>query len=187
MERRSEIVLRNGKLTTKTTRLPTKWTVERIQGILTEMLEWMREDNDNLFPSEFLLKNGYSHDLITQKIRVWERMDERDRPDLTEIYRLYSMAKKTSEMKTLKGGLTKKYDSAITKLTLSHHHGYREHIEQGAAGSSYIFQQNIINQNNDKTKSAADHARDYQQLVRGLPGGKPVSLQGPDEICADIE
>jgi len=177
----------NGKLTCRTTRLPYKWTIERIEDVLHEMIAWMNEEQDNLFPTEFLIKQGYSPDLIAQKIRAWERMDPKDRPDLTEIYRLYSMVKKTSEMKTLKGGLTKKYDSAITKLTLSHHHGYREHIEQGAAGQSYIFQQNIINQNNDKTKSAADHARDYQQLVRGLPGGQPVPLQGPEEIRADIE
>jgi hypothetical protein len=187
MEKKYEIVLRDGKPICKTTKLSTKWTPARIEEILRDMIAWMNdpEHPHNIFQTEYLLTKGLYPNFISGKIRTWEKMEEKDRPDLTEIYHLCSMAKKTSEMKVLKGGLLKKYDPTIAKLTLSQHHGYKERIEQGANNNFYV-QQNILNANL-QNRSATEIARRYQQNVRNLPGSQSIPLPGAEEISADIE
>ena len=184
MKRKYKMILKNGKLSCKAQTLPYKWTLERVEQLLNDMIEWMKAP-DNLFPKEYLVKRGLYPGLIADKIRRWERMNEEDRPNLTEIYRLYSIVKATSEMKVLKGGLTKKYDPTITKLALSHHHGYGNHLEQGATGS-IVFQQNILNAEVNKTKSDVEIIRNYQSLVRGLSSSESSQVQEPTEIRADI-
>ena len=188
MEKKYSIVSVNGKdgqpsLRCKSHRVSFIWSVEKIENLIQEMLVWMNEDANNIFVQEYLIKQGWYPNLITDKIRSFQKQDPI--PDLTEIYRLYSIAKKMQEMKLLKGGLTKKYDPTITKLSLSHHHAYKEHIEQAAQGG-FFFQQNILNANL-QDKSAADLARNYQQIVRNLPGSQSVPLPRSDEIREDTE
>jgi len=164
--------------------MPTKWTVEAVENLIKEMIAWLSEpEGDNIFPGEFMVKKGYYPNLISGKIKAFQ--NENPAPDLTEIYRLYSIAQKISEMKLVKKGLTKKYDPTITKLVLSNKYGYREGIEQAARGGLF-FQQNILNPA-IQDKSAAELARNYQQIVRSLPGSQSIPLPGTEEISADIE
>ncbi len=183
MEKKYSIVLRDGKPHCVSTRTPTKWSVQKVEELIKECIEWMTAEQDNIFVEEFLVKQGWYPSLITIKIKAFQKL--KPVPDLTEIYRLYSIVKKIQEMKLLKGGLTKKYDATITKLTLSHHHEYRDRIDQGA-NSTYFFQQNVLNQD-VQGKSAAELARRYQQIIRSLPGSQSIPLPGATEIPADIE
>lgn len=90
-----------------------KWTEERLKGMLEEFLVWMADD-ENLLPSEFFWKKGIKCDKIRTVCGKY--------PPLLDAY---DWAKDGQRHRLIKGGLTNKYNAALTKFILVNNHGFK--------------------------------------------------------------
>ena len=161
-----------------------EWTVERALALVSECRDWLN-GQDNYFLQEFLIKKGHPYNCFNTLLRNFRRSKEA-KPDLdfSEYEIAYKTLIKIQELKLVKSGLNGKHNPVVTNHILSVYHGFRKREEERALAGQINF--NIMNVS-IQNKSAAELARDYQSLIRGVSPGESPSIQGPREIRADIE
>jgi len=184
MEEKSRISVASGKPRAVTYGRGDAKTVEELQKVCQELIDWMLEDGDNLFIDEFFVKHNYRPGWVALQIKRL-RKNGTVEDELSSVMEMYLVAHKIQELKLAKGGLKGDFNPLICKLMLSHHHRYKEFLDNASSGNP-VFNQYVTNVS-IQNKSAEEIARNYTNLVRGLSSGQPLSLPRPEEIPADIE
>ncbi len=101
---------------------PKQWTVQEIEKMADEFLDWLEKPNSVWF-KDFCLQRGLNPDLLSE----WAKKNVR-------FAGVYKMAKHHQEAKMLKGGLLNQFNSSLVKLVLTNHHGWIEKSETKVSG-----------------------------------------------------
>ena len=89
-----------------------KWTEKRAKQVGLDLIEWMNEEDQNLFFEEFLiLKNNFYPELIAYLSNKF-----------TSFLKLIERAKKIQEIKLYKFGVGDQLNASMTKFVLINEH-----------------------------------------------------------------
>lgn len=106
----------DGKQFSSTYQPQEKWTEEKALQVGKELIEWLKEEETNIFFGEFLyLKNDYHKDLIWYLCKKFSSFSE-----------LIKKATDIQETKLVKYGCFDKLNAQMTKFTLINNHNWRD-------------------------------------------------------------
>lgn len=92
------------------------WTEEKAMQVGNELIEWLKEEETNIFFNEFLyIKNDYHKDLICYLAGKF-----------TSFAELIKKATDIQETKLVKYGCFDKLNAQMTKFTLINNHNWRD-------------------------------------------------------------
>jgi hypothetical protein len=101
---------------------PIKYTEEYIENEANELEIWMKKE-DSIWFKDFALERGYHPDQLVN----WSKQNE-------TFSCAYNRLKAWQESVLVKGGLKKKYNSAIVAMSLCNNHGWKNKVETTVIG-----------------------------------------------------
>lgn len=106
----------DGKQFSGTYQPQVRWTEEKALQVGNELIEWLKEEDTNIFFNEFLyIKNDYHKDLICYLCKKFSSFAE-----------LIKKATDIQETKLVKFGCFDKLNAQMTKFTLINNHNWRD-------------------------------------------------------------
>lgn len=125
---RGNIRPEDGKQFQKGNKAAEKWTEERALKLGNDLIEWMNENDDNMFFEEFLLiEKDLYEEIISYLCKKF-----------TSFLKLIKKAQKIQEIKLKKFGVQDRLNASMTKFTLINNHGWKDRIEQDVKQESSI-------------------------------------------------
>jgi len=124
-----------GKQFSKDYQPPTKWTEERALKVGNNLINWLNEEDENIFFEEFLLINQDFDTYLTSYLSH----------KFTSFFNLLQKAKDIQELKLKKFGIFDKLNPSMTKFVLINNHGWTDRNEVNAEiGTSKADLKNIF-------------------------------------------
>ena len=97
-----------------------KWTEKKALKIGTDLIEWLKSKETNIFFEDFLyLNNDYYEELISYLCKKF-----------TSFLNLINKARKIQEIKLIKYSVFNKLNANMTRFVLTNCHGMTEKMEQ---------------------------------------------------------
>ena len=101
-----------------------KWTEEKALQLGNDLIDWMKENEINMFWEEYLVME---RDLYPELIAYLSNK-------FTSFLKLIGKAKKVQEIKLKKYGTADKLNATITKFVLINEHGWKDKQETEHSG-----------------------------------------------------
>lgn len=110
----------DGKQFSKDYQPAEKWTEEKALKLGNELIDWLNEDEENIFYEEFLLLNKNYYSKLTNYLSG----------KFSSFSTLIETAKEIQKLKLVKFGVFDKLNAQMTKFVLINNHGMSDKVEQ---------------------------------------------------------